>query len=652
MIRHIKIWIQNNIIVTRKHIASAMLLLLITFTAYVYTSGRCSKLVMDVVMGPWLKIAALISLSMVFEVKIPDSVRKYCAIFMLVIMPAIAFYSVESFNENTISEKLFVVVAANYIIYLMIYLIFYIITNRVWGAIALGNVSVFSYMAMNYYVFKYRGNPIRAYDVLAAKTAAGVAGQYEINLTLPMIEIMLYFWVTVLIALKIRWKEKNWRKRIVADVVLAGVILGVVQTTFNKEFVEKYNLKPDSWYAEESIKKHGLLCDFAAGIPYLKIEAPEGYSAKKAEEIQSEAATLVVDESVADETIKPDVIAIMNESFSDLRVLGDIQVSQEYLDYFYSLSENVVRGNMYVPVRGGLTCNTEFEFMTGYNCAFLPDNSIAYQTVIRSGTANLGAEFGNEGYYTTFFHPYYEKGWNRNSVYQTFGFDTSVYLEDLEVEESDLFRMYMTDEADYKTLIQLYEEQKAEQENVFMFNVTMQNHGGYLWRTSEVQVLSPEGDMLEANEYLSLINRSDKAFKELITYFEQVETPTVILMFGDHQPILTEFGSTLATCNEENPIARKMQEYCVPFIIWANYDIEEKVYDEISSNYLSIILKEVSEQPLTDYQKYLKVLMDKYPVVTNRGVKDINNNWYTIEEAKQIKEIQEYNIVQYWNLND
>jgi hypothetical protein len=123
-------------------------------------------------------------------------------------------------------------------------------------------------------------------------------------------------------------------------------------------------------------------------------------------------------------------------------------------------------------------------------------------------------------------------------------------------------------------------------------------------------------------------------------------------MFGDHQPILTEFGHTLNTCDVENEIARKMQEYRVPFIIWANYDIDEKVYDGISSNYLSLVLKEISNQPLTEYQKYLKTLMEKYPVVTNRGVKDIHDNWYSIEDAKKLKEIQEYNMVQYWNLND
>ena len=652
MIRHVKIWIQNNIITSKKHTASAMVLLLITFTAYVYVDGLCSELLMDVVMGPWLKIAVLIAASMAFEIKIPNQFRKFLAIAMLLVVPGIAFWSVETFNNNKISELLFVVVAANYVIYLMIYLIFYIISNRVWIAIALGNLSVFAYMVMNYYVFKYRGNPIRAYDVLALETAAGVAGQYEIELTFQMIEIMLYFWVLILLALKIRWKELSWRKCLAADVVLACLMMSVITTCFNKTFVEKYNLKPDSWYAEESIKKHGLLCDLAAGIPYLKIEAPEGYTAEKAKKIQSEAATLTEDTIMTKANVKPDVIAIMNESFSDLRVLGDLQVSQEYLEYFYSLSDNVVRGNMYVPVRGGLTCNTEFEFMTGYSCAFLPDNSIAYQTVIRSGIDNLGAEFAGEGYDTTFFHPYYEKGWNRNSVYTTFGFDRSVYLEDLEVQEEDLFRMYMTDEADYRKVIELYEEQKAEEENVFLFNVTMQNHGGYLWRTSEVQIISPEGDMQDANEYLSLIRRSDKAFKELITYFENVDTPTIILMFGDHQPILTEFGHTLNTCDVENEIARKMQEYRVPFIIWANYDIDEKVYDGISSNYLSLVLKEISNQPLTEYQKYLKTLMEKYPVVTNRGVKDIHDKWYSIEDAKKLKEIQEYNMVQYWNLND
>ena len=40
----------------------------------------------------------------------------------------------------------------------------------------------------------------------------------------------------------------------------------------------------------------------------------------------------------------------------------------------------------------------------------------------------------------------------------------------------------------------------------------------------------------ETEQYLSIMHASDEALRELITYFETVEEPTLIVFFGDHQP--------------------------------------------------------------------------------------------------------------------
>ena len=39
-----------------------------------------------------------------------------------------------------------------------------------------------------------------------------------------------------------------------------------------------------------------------------------------------------------------------------------------------------------------------------------------------------------------------------------------------------------------------------------------------------------------AEQYLTLANETDQAFQMLVDYFSQQEEPTIILMFGDHQP--------------------------------------------------------------------------------------------------------------------
>ena len=68
----------------------------------------------------------------------------------------------------------------------------------------------------------------------------------------------------------------------------------------------------------------------------------------------------------------------------------------------------------------------------------------------------------------------------------------------------------------------------------------MQNHGGYsagcvnfneaIYATSTTKAYN------RANKYLSLVRATDTAFKELIEYFSKVKEPTIICMFGDHQP--------------------------------------------------------------------------------------------------------------------
>ena len=66
------------------------------------------------------------------------------------------------------------------------------------------------------------------------------------------------------------------------------------------------------------------------------------------------------------------MIVIMNESFADFRKLGDIQLNQNILENWDALTENVVKGYVSVPIFGGWTANSEFEFLTGFSNAFFP----------------------------------------------------------------------------------------------------------------------------------------------------------------------------------------------------------------------------------------------------------------------------------------
>jgi hypothetical protein len=98
-----------------------------------------------------------------------------------------------------------------------------------------------------------------------------------------------------------------------------------------------------------------------------------------------------------------------------------------------------------------------------------------------------------------------------------------------------------------------------------------------------------------------------------VNYFSEIEEPTIILLFGDHQPVAySEFHN-----QQEKQLGEGIyqERYEVPFLIWANYVITEDDVDSISANYLSSYLLKTAGLKLTAYQKYLLQLRKEIPVI-------------------------------------
>lgn len=120
----------------------------------------------------------------------------------------------------------------------------------------------------------------------------------------------------------------------------------------------------------------------------------------------------------------------------------------------------------------------------------------------------------------------------------------------------------------------------------------MQNHGGYSDTydnfTPDITVEGVESTPL--SQYLSLVRLSDQALEKLISYFEEADEKTIVVFFGDHQPndtvaapILNLNGMTTKTLTEDQLKLR----YEVPYVIWANYDIDAESGKDTSANYLA-----------------------------------------------------------------
>jgi phosphoglycerol transferase MdoB-like AlkP superfamily enzyme len=446
-------------------------------------------------------------------------------------------------------------------------------------------------------------------------------------------------------------------------------------------------LSPDFWSQNRGYRNTGVLLNFCLNTKYITVKEPAGYDADEIDDI----IYGIIGENGNNAQVTnspPNIICIMNESLSDLSVLGDLETNVDYMPFLRSLTENTVRGNLYVPVIGASTSNSEFEFLTGAPMTFFPAGSNAYMLYAKNPLYSLVSTLGAQNYTQLAFHPYYASGWNRTSVYENLGFtrfdsitsvidyDTliayqnsgydSMVLEELVAQmypdENVLLRRYVSDSYNYQKVIEMYENRDPNQP-FFLFNVTMQNHGSYTEQstnfTEDVYVTGINGNRdpslaaayPKANQYLSLIKASDAAFEELVSYFSQQDEPTVICMFGDHQPnVESELVNRLLSVSNEFDLTTEQlqQQYVTPFYIWANYDIEEKEIERLGANYLSSYLMQVAGVKMPAYNRYLLQLSETIPVINTVGIIDANGTHYAVGKNTPYDDlIADYNRVVY-----
>ena len=110
-------------------------------------------------------------------------------------------------------------------------------------------------------------------------------------------------------------------------------------------------------------------------------------------------------------------------------------------------------------------------------------------------------------------------------------------------------------------------------------------------------------------------------FERLLNYFSGRDEPVVIVMFGDHQANLGEstYEHLLGKPEDELTPEELMEKYKIPFVVWANYDIEEEVIEKTSLNYLYSIMADRLNLPQTPFQSYLLDFQKQIPALAAGG---------------------------------
>lgn len=584
-------------------------------------------------------------------------------ILYILFAPCYIFFNMEiavfnetySFRGQHLSLLLF-----NFLLIGILELIFIVITNRVRLGTDIWAFICVMFNIVNHFVYEFRGTPAMASDIATVGTALEVADGYKIqfNFYTTVALVMLFDFIMLGRVIKCEPVFKKVSHRLCGIAVMAIVSVTGFSQLVMTDMVSNRGLYLSLFNPMRSYQQYGSIACFTRSIKLSVPEKPNGYSLKKVEEITSKYTSDTVDPNKK----RPNVIAVINEAFSDPQILGDIETNEDYMPFIHDLMKNgnCVSGTTYASIVGGQTANTEYEFLTGNSMAFLPKGTVAFQLYLRHAMPSLVTELKSEGYTgNSATHLQKARNYNRDKAYPLLGFDKFYDYTNMIVPFVKM-RNNATDQCTYDNITHDYEQQrKSTDAPYFGYTMTIQNHSSYdvpFDNFDDKRIVVENADATDLGYYLSLIKYSDEMFENLINYYKNTDEPTVIFLTGDHQPRIHDESMDSITNGEWRNWndEEMMRRYEVPFLIWANYDIDKKTVEKTSMNYLQTILMETIDGDLTGFQKFQQDIQKEIPVLTSNGYWGADGKFYSVDDKNSpyYDLIQEYAMLQYNDMTD
>lgn len=557
-------------------------------------------------------------------------------------------------------------------------------------------VVLFAIGIAEYTVLQFKNLPIQPGDLFALGTAAAVGANTTSGYTLTVGTGCMYGIAALIASLILISLTSRDRKRIVeangeqaacsiwaadgenADGLakraigyrIAGwVLFALFIGQFTIPYANGLGISVYTWKPIPSYQDNGFLSSFVSTAQLMIPQKPKGYSKKTADETVKELASRYDEENGEGSAAKaasnqysqqkPNIVVVMNETFSDLSIYDSIKNAgydgPQYLKSLYP--DSILHGTLQVSAMGGGTCNSEFETLTGNSMAFIGSGVYPYETY-NMNIDNLVSQLKGQGYDTHAIHPAAGSNWNRDGVYSAFGFDT--FDDEATFTGATRFRNRIDDASTYSKTLEYLNRSDTPQ---FIFDVTLMGHSGYeTGLVPEDKRVNCTVDGLDEknqnklNEYLATSNEEDAQLKTLIDGIKKSKKPTIVLFFGDHQPALSE-----AIGGESDDIVQTEMQWQTCYTMWANYDVAGSVKGtelDTSTSYLSALLCHEAGIPMTDRQKAAYLLMEDVPKINVVGAYLAKNSkhdgeWENVDAAVVNSEsMEKLSYLQYRNLFD
>ncbi|MCR4717410.1 MAG: LTA synthase family protein [Lachnospiraceae bacterium] len=508
------------------------------------------------------------------------------------------------------------------------------LTNFFVGSIIVGLIS-YAFGTVNYFKYSMRKDFLTGDDIYNffhgnlefSKNDADISAHLFIFLAIYIIMTVISFFIARRLKDNREFKYR-WYMRTIG--LFTGILLSALTCVGVYMQENIYDFMGDSDYIGN---KYGITLGYipANTLPHTILS--DGYKklmsndyVRKGKEYVSSDATVF---SKNDIKIKPNIICIMSESLYDTAHFDNVKYDIDPMEDLNYIRDNYGGGTIEVDIFGGGTANTEWEFLTGMGHKYFASNLMYYQYKEGSGHHSSMVSYMKDlGYHTVAIHPYKESFFNRDKTYKAFGFDEMYFRENM-THTDELFDVNISDYALTDEILEKYENlRKDSDEPFFNFSISVGSHkpcleydeGEPYEYNRKVKVLPLKGNYSSSTSrdiirYYNAVYEAGDAFRELCDYFAKVDYPTVILMFGDHAPPLSDEAYDELTTKDLSDY----ELFETPVICYNNYDLPKFNADHINTNYLS-----------TEFFKYIGFPLPKALVYNDNLMK----YWYQCDNKK------------------
>ncbi len=550
------------------------------------------------------------------------------------------------FIKSYFNPLLFVL---NFFIVFLSMLFLSILVKRIHIAYIINSAFILILGIANQTKLMYRDDIVKFEDIKVIKEAMIMSTRYDIVIRWYSV-LFIIFTICMFFILKRYISKYNFNlKKHICYIVLSFILIMISYMGVYKN--EKlYNKVGDErliniWIQTRQYQIRGLLYPFVYTIKDSIDVKPENYDENKAKEILNNYTYQNIDDDK-----KVNIIAIMLEAYNDFSKFNVIDFNDDVYEKFHKIMEKSISGNLVTTIFGGGTIETERQFLTGYY------NHPSY----RKNTNSYAWYFKEQGYIVEAMHPIYGAFYNRASANINLGFDKYYNYENT---FSKVQSEFLNDYPFFDYIIEGYEKAKKNKTPYFNFSVTYQNHGPYNSYDYDGKKFYFDNDGYDIdgyntiNEYFVGIQKTNEALEKLINYFENEDEPTIVIIFGDHNPYLGEgnkiysdLGINLDLDTEEG----FENYYETPYIIYGN-NASKNLFnnsfigkgENITPIFLMNEVFNLMGQKGNEYLQYMNDLKSKIDVISEIYYK-VDGKFTSKLDSDNQKLIDEYNSVNYY----